>query len=146
MKILDLNEEYVYNKLNTTVPPYNEYISIHLADGTTIPAYYKGENNFQILADKIVAYGINEDDYLGWTPIPKLSIEYDCYFTAERGKSSTIINSSLQEIKDWLQEILDNGYKGTFLLFIDTHKEKKIHSTEIIKNGINKVLNEWRKY
>lgn len=83
------------------------------------------------------------DNYLGWTPVPKLVTYYDCYFTSDNNQTrSLMLLSSLKEVEEWIQEILEAGNKGTFILFKDSYKEKKIHSTEIIKNGINKVLNE----
>lgn len=33
MKILDINEEYVYTKINTSTPPSNEYITLHFVGG-----------------------------------------------------------------------------------------------------------------
>jgi hypothetical protein len=140
MKILDINEEYVYTKINMSTPPSNEYIMLHFVGDISIPGYYDGLD--------IQGYSRNEgillkDNYLGWSPIPKLVVYYDCYFTSDNNQTrSLMLLSSIKEVEKWIQEILESGNKGTFILFKDTYKEKKIHSTEIIKNGINKVLNE----
>lgn len=140
MKILDINEEYVYTKINTSTPPSNEYITLHFVGDISIPGYYDGLDIQGFTRDEGV---LLRDNYLGWTYIPKLVTYYDCYFTSDNNQTrSLMLLSSIKEVEKWVQEILEAGNKGTFILFKDTYKEKKIHSTEIIKNGINKVLNE----
>ena len=140
MKILDINEEYVYTKINTSTPPSNEYITLHFVGDISIPGYYDGIDFQGFTRNEGVLLG---DNYLGWTPIPKLVTYYDCYFTSDNNQTrSLMLLSSIKEVEEWIQKILESGNKGTFVIFKDTYKEKKIHSTEIIKNGINKVLNE----
>lgn len=140
MKILDIDKEYSYTKLNTSTPPQNEYIMLHFVGDISIPGYYDGLDIQGFTRDEGV---LLRDNYLGWTSIPKLVIYYDCYFTSDNSQTrSLMLLSSIKEVEEWIQKILESGNKGTFVLFKDTYKEKKIHSTEIIKNGINKVLNE----
>lgn len=140
MKILDIDKEYSYTKLNTSTPPQNEYIMLHFVGDISIPGYYDGLDIQGFTRDEGV---LLRDNYLGWTYIPKLVTYYDCYFTSDNNQTrSLMLLSSIKEVEKWIQEILEAGSRGTFILFKDTYKEKKIHSTEIIKNGINKVLNE----
>ena len=140
MKILNIDKEYSYTKLNTSTPQQNEYIMLHFVGDISIPGYYDGSDINGFTRNERTLY---EEDYLGWTPIPKLVIYYDCYFTPDHNETrNLILDSSIKQIEEWTQKILEKGNKGTFILFKDTYKEKKIHSTEIIKNGINKVLNE----
>ena len=47
-------------------------------------------------------------------------------------KQNLILDSSIKQIENGTQKILEKN-KGTFILFKDAYKEKKIHSTEIIK-------------
>lgn len=139
MKILDSKEEYVYTKINTSTPPDNEYIMLHFVGDISIPGYY----DCSIRGFTRNERTLYDEDYLGWTPIPKLVVYYDCYFTSDNNQTrSLMLLSSIKEVEKWIQEILEAGSRGTFILFKDTYKEKKIHSTEIIKNGINKALNE----